>query len=144
MKQQVRSWKLDGRVLAILAGTTVGLAGQPLAAENSAPVQEKILLTAPFSSPGGDELTAKEVVIAPGASSPRHRHAGYLYVHVLSGAIRSQLNDGPMVVYRAGDSWVEPPGTIHSHTENVSATEPVKLLVVFVAPKGAQLTTFDK
>jgi hypothetical protein len=30
---------------------------------------------------------------------------------VLEGAIRSKVNDGPITVYEAGESWLEPPGS---------------------------------
>jgi hypothetical protein len=43
--------------------------------------------------------------------------------------------------YKAGESFVEPPGSEHLVSENASATEPASLLV---ADDGAQLTIFDK
>ena len=63
---------------------------------------------------------------------------------MLEGAIRSKVNDGPEKVYRAGESWIEPPGATHSVSANASATEPAALLAVFVAEDGAELTTYDK
>jgi quercetin dioxygenase-like cupin family protein len=91
----------------------------------------------------GHSLTALIVEIAPGGLSPAHRHAGFVFAYVLAGTVRSQLDDGPAVVYRTGESWVEPPGTVHCLTENPSPTEPARLLAVFVAPEGATLTTFE-
>jgi hypothetical protein len=58
--------------------------------------------------------------------------------------IRSKVNDGPITVYEAGESWLEPPRAAHSVSENASATEPARLLAVFVAKDGAELTTFDQ
>jgi quercetin dioxygenase-like cupin family protein len=63
---------------------------------------------------------------------------------VLEGAIRSQVNGGPVTVYRAGESWLEPPGAAHSVSANASTSEPARLLAVFVAEDGAELTTFDQ
>jgi quercetin dioxygenase-like cupin family protein len=63
---------------------------------------------------------------------------------VLAGEIRSKVNEGPTRVYKAGESWLEPPGASHSISENASTTEPARLLAVFVAESGAELTTFDK
>jgi quercetin dioxygenase-like cupin family protein len=51
---------------------------------------------------------------------------------VVSGAIESKVNDGETRIYRAGESWFEPPGAIHSISRNASQTEPAKLLAVFV------------
>jgi quercetin dioxygenase-like cupin family protein len=87
----------------------------------------------------GDSLTAVRVDLAPGALSPSHRHPGFVFAYVLSGTVRSQLGDGPAVDYHAGQSWVEPPGTLHTLTTNPSATEPASLLAVWVAPDGAEL-----
>ena len=87
----------------------------------------------------GDSLTAVRVDLAPGALSPSHRHPGFVFAYVLSGTVRSKLNDGPAVDYKAGQSWVEPPGTLHTLTQNPSAAEPASLLAVWVAPDGAEL-----
>lgn len=94
----------------------------------------------------GQKLTGVLVEYAPGGSSPPHHHTseGSVVAYVLEGAIRSKVNDGPVTVYQAGESWIEPPGAAHSVSENASATEPARLLAVFVAADGAELTTFDK
>ncbi len=60
----------------------------------------------------------------------------------LSGVIRSQLQDQPPIVYWAGESFFEPPGSVHLLAENMSATEPARILAVFVADEGATLTTY--
>ena len=75
-----------------------------------------------------------------------HRHAGsaFIYAHVLSGAVRSQVNDEPVRVYRAGENWFETPGSHHRVSENASATEPARLLAVIVVDEGDRpLTTLD-
>jgi quercetin dioxygenase-like cupin family protein len=82
----------------------------------------------------GKSLVAAVVNYAPGAKSPPHRHAASAFVtaYVLSGAIRSQVDDEPVRIYRAGESWSERPGARHKVSENASATEPAQLLAVFV------------
>ncbi|MGH6944441.1 MAG: cupin domain-containing protein [Geminicoccaceae bacterium] len=94
----------------------------------------------------GEKITGVLVEYAPGASSPPHHHTkqGSVVAYVLEGAIRSKVNDGPLKVYRAGESWIEPPGAAHAVSENASASEPARLLAVFVAKDDAELTTFDK
>lgn len=42
------------------------------------------------------------------------------------------MNDGETRIYRAGESWSEPPGATHSISRNASKTEPAKLLAVLV------------
>lgn len=82
----------------------------------------------------GKSLTAVVVDYAPGGASPPHRHAGsaFIFAYVLSGEIESQVNDGPRRVYRTGESFYETPGSTHPVSRNASATEPARLLAVFV------------
>jgi len=47
---------------------------------------------------------------------------------VLTGTVRSGLDDETIRTFREGESWFEPPGAHHVLTENVSATEHAKLL----------------
>jgi len=51
---------------------------------------------------------------------------------VLQGAIRSQVNDGPVTAYEAGQSFSELPGERHNVSANASETKPASLLAVFV------------
>jgi len=93
----------------------------------------------------GKSLTAVVVNYAPGGKSTSHHHAGSVFAYVLSGEIRSENSaTGPAKVYKAGESFFEPPGSSHLVSENASATEPASLLAVFVADDGAQLTNFEK
>ena len=92
----------------------------------------------------GKSITAIVVNYAPGAKSAKHHHAGSVLAYVLSGEIRSENSaTGPAKVYKAGETFFEPPGSEHLVSENASATEPASLLAVFVADDGAQLTNFD-
>lgn len=92
----------------------------------------------------GKSITTMVVEFPPGAFSPPHHHGGSVTVYVLDGAIRSQLQGGPAMVYREGQTFFEPPGIVHLLAENVSATEPARILAVFVADDGATLTTYHE
>jgi quercetin dioxygenase-like cupin family protein len=93
----------------------------------------------------GKSVTAVVVSYAPGGKSVSHRHAGSVFVYVLSGQIRSENSaTGPAKIYKAGETFFEPPGSAHLVSENASASEPASLLAVFVADDGAKLTTYDK
>jgi quercetin dioxygenase-like cupin family protein len=88
----------------------------------------------------GMSVTGLLVDYAPGEASARHHHAGSVTAYVLSGAIRSENSaTGPARVYKAGESFFEPPGSVHLVSENASATEHASLLAIFVAPDGANL-----
>lgn len=75
-----------------------------------------------------------EVDYAPGAASPPHKHAksAFIYAYVISGEIELQVNDGAARIYRAGESWSEPPNATHAISRNASKDRPAKLLAVFV------------
>ena len=105
----------------------------------------KPVFAQPLPNVPGKTLTAVVVGYAPGGKSAEHHHAGSVFAFVLSGAIRSENSaTGPVRIYKAGESFFEPPGSEHLVSENASDTEPASLLAVFVADDGAQLTTFDK
>jgi quercetin dioxygenase-like cupin family protein len=107
--------------------------------------QEKLVSTQKLPNVPGNSITAIVVSYPPGGKSGPHHHAGSVLAYVLSGTIRSENSaTEPVKVYKAGESFFEPPGSRHLVSENASAKESASLLAVFVADDGAQLTTFDK
>ena len=93
--------------------------------------------------------SVKGVVVdyGPGGYSPSHRHAksAIIYATVIEGAVRSQVNDGPVRTYRKGENWTELPGDHHRVSANASDTQPAKILAVFVVNDAdAELTIPDK
>jgi quercetin dioxygenase-like cupin family protein len=95
----------------------------------------------------GKSLKGVLVEYGPGGFSPGHTHpkSAFIYATVLEGAIRSQVNNGPETIYKAGQNFSEMPGDRHSVSANASTTEPAKLLAVFVVDTNEkELTTpFD-
>jgi quercetin dioxygenase-like cupin family protein len=59
---------------------------------------------------------------------------------VLSGAIRSQVDDEPVRVYQTGEGFYENPGSHHRISENASASAPASLLAVFITDPTDTLT----
>jgi quercetin dioxygenase-like cupin family protein len=82
----------------------------------------------------GKSLAVLEVDYAPGAASPPHTHAtsAFIYAYVISGEIESKVNNGETRIYKAGESWSEPPNASHPISRNASKSKPAKLLAVFV------------
>ena len=82
----------------------------------------------------GKSIKGVLVEYGPGGYSPGRTHAksAFIYATVLQGAIRSQVNDGPVTTYKAGQSFSEMPGDRHGVSANASKTRPAKLLAVFV------------
>ncbi len=92
----------------------------------------------------GKSIKGVLVEYGPGGTSSAHTHAksAFIYAIVLEGAIRSAVNDGPVVTYHAGESFSEMPGDRHAVSENASQTAPAKLLAVFVVDTDEkELTT---
>jgi quercetin dioxygenase-like cupin family protein len=125
-------------VSAVFIAASSG-ADKPAATDDVRVVRSEKLPNVP-----GQRVTVVTVDYPPGGKSRSHRHAGSVVAYVLSGAVRSENSaTGPVKVYKAGESFFEPPGSTHLISENASATEPARLLAVFIAADGAQLTTFD-
>ena len=82
----------------------------------------------------GKSIKGVLVEYGPGGYSPGHTHpkSAFIYATVLEGAIRSQVNDGPVITYEARRSFSELPGDRHGVSANASQTMPAKLLAVFV------------
>jgi quercetin dioxygenase-like cupin family protein len=82
----------------------------------------------------GKSMKGVLVEYGPGVATVGHIHpkSAFIYATVLEGAIRTSVNDGPVVTYRAGQNFSEFPGDRHTLDENASKTEPAKLLAVFV------------
>ena len=80
----------------------------------------------------GKALSASKVSYPPGGKDPSHVHPNAVFVYVLQGAVRSAWDDGPVVTYKAGDTFYQPAGHTHRVSENASDTEPANLLAVQV------------
>ena len=127
--------------VALIAILVCGGAGLVLAVRASGEGQVHTVFSAELPNVPGKTLTSVVVEYAPGGSSAPHRHAGSVFAYVLSGQIRSENSaTGPVRVYRAGETFFEPPGSTHLVSANASDTELASLLAVFVADDHAQLT----
>jgi quercetin dioxygenase-like cupin family protein len=104
-----------------------------------------IVYDQPLPNVPGKSMKGVIVEYEPGGSSPAHTHpdSAFIYATVLEGAIRSQVNDGPVVTYHAGENFSEFPGDHHGVSENASKTERARLLAVFVVDTDeTELTTY--
>ena len=117
-------------VCALIATFSIGLG---IAADEKGPkvtiVYDHVLPNVP-----GKSMKGILVEYGPGVATGAHIHpkSAFTYATVLEGAVRTSVNDGPVVIYRAGQSFSEMPGDRHSVDENASMTEPAKLLAVMV------------
>ena len=127
-------------VCELIVGT-IGV-GSAMADDKSA--KTKLVYEHALSNVPGKSIKGVLVEYGPGGSSPAHTHpkSAFIYATVLEGAIRSSVNNGPVVTYHTGQSFSEMPGDVHSVSENASKAEPAKLLAVFVVDTDEkELTT---
>src|SRR5215469_12305153 len=121
-------------ILCSLLVATLPFGGVLAGAPNSK--NEKVTLVYQHELPNVPGKSIKGVLVeyGPGGYSAAHTHAksAFIYATVLEGAIRSQVNDGPVTTYNAGQSFSELPGDRHVVSANASKTKPAKLLAVFV------------
>jgi quercetin dioxygenase-like cupin family protein len=134
-------------VCAVALTTAVSVIAAP--AQEASDSKSKVTLVYDHVLPNvpGKSIRGVLVEYAPGGSSPAHFHprSAFIYATVLEGAIRSQVNNGPVTTYRAGENFSEFPGDHHSVSANASTTEPARLLAVFVVnTEETVLTTPDK
>ena len=116
-----------GLVLAAIAlGGSLGLAQNV--------EQEKLVFEHIIPNIEGKSMVAVVVTYPPAGKSPAHHHArsAFIYAHIPSGAIRSQVGDEPAKVYQVGQGFYEVPGSHHRISENASDRDPASLLAVFV------------
>ena len=131
---------ISALVACTLIDATAGAGGAIAADENP-----KVTLVYEHALPNVPGKSIKGVLVeyGPGGSSSAHTHAksAFIYATVLEGAIRSSVNDGPVVTYRTGQSFSEMPGDRHTVSENASETAPAKLLAVFVVDTDEKVLT---
>jgi quercetin dioxygenase-like cupin family protein len=140
---------LIGRLSVALAVAFAAIAALRLttasaAARQPAPgSQSRIALSRVLPSMDGRTVHVKivDVTYPPGGANTAHRHPCPVVGYVLQGALRMRVNVEPEVIYRAGDTFYEGPGDVHSTSANASATEPARFLAYFTCDRDvAQLS----
>ena len=128
-------------VVIVGSGMALQLARQqPAQSSNAAASRETVTAVANAAIPNipGKRLVTRVIEYAPGGASVSHRHArsAFIYAHVLVGQIRSQVDEEPARLYKAGETWFESPGAHHRVSENASDIAPARLLAVIVVDEG--------
>jgi quercetin dioxygenase-like cupin family protein len=99
------------------------LARQPLGGENT-----------------GQEAMLVEVTTPAGTPARAHRHAGFVLGYVLEGELRFGLDGETERVIKAGETFFEPAGALHTGGGSADPNRPVRFLAFIVAPKGSPLS----
>ena len=87
--------------------------------------------------PKGDtqEVSILTATLKPGEKTPFHTHRFPVTVYILEGAFTLEMEGRQPVTVKAGESMVEPPN-VKMTGYNRSATEPTKVVIVYVSDPG--------
>jgi len=78
--------------------------------------------------------TVKEVTFEPGQEDSSHRHAGPVFGYVLEGEYEHAIDDEPIKIFKAGETFYEPSGCVHRVARNPSGKTRTRLLAVILHP----------
>ena len=105
---------------------------------------ERVTEVLEFPSRDGLSVQAIRVDYEPGGfTRGTHRHPAGAYVYVIDGSLMFGLDDREPVVLRAGESFYEPPGALHSVSRNASQELPASLIAFFVLDADECPTVYD-
>jgi quercetin dioxygenase-like cupin family protein len=106
---------------------------------------ERVTTVLDFPSRDGLAVQAIRVDYEPGGfTRGTHRHPAGAYVYVIEGSVVFGLDDGEPVVLKAGESFYEPPGALHSVSRNASEDLPASLIAFFVLSEGESATVYNR
>jgi len=121
-------------ICALIVCTFIAVVGVEKAIADDKGAKATVVFDHTIPNLPGKSMKGILVEYGPGEGSPAHTHpkSAFTYATVLEGAVRTSVNDGPVVIYRGGQNFTEMPGDRHSVDENASKSEPAKLLAVMV------------
>ena len=91
---------------------------------------------------GKDASATMEVVtIGPAQKDSAHRHIGPVFGYVLEGEYQHAIDDEPIKIYKAGETFYEPSGSVHRVAQNASGKTETRLLAVILHPRDAKQVT---
>ena len=89
------------------------------------------------------KVTFQEVAWEAGQADMPHRHTGPVFGYVLEGQFESALDDQPAKVFKAGETFYEPTGSLHRVSKNASKGK-TRVLAVVLHPRDAkEVTIFE-
>lgn len=112
--------------------------GAPVAALTQLPPGPTVPINHKFEDAHQLEVVQLILDFAPGAFTPVHTHGGHGFVSVVDG-VMTVREAGTTKTYKAGETWREAPGAF-AEVGN-AGDKPSRILVSFLIPKGAALTT---
>jgi quercetin dioxygenase-like cupin family protein len=125
-------------VLALAAGIVIGAFGTQILNAQQESFRRTVLLKTDLKGLEGKEGVVVLAEFAPGASAGKHYHPGHEVNYVLEGTGILELDGQPAVTLEPRVTTYIAPKQAHD-AKNTSATDPLKILVFWVAEKGQPL-----
>jgi quercetin dioxygenase-like cupin family protein len=136
---QVATWRGDRLLLllvAVLAGTVIGIGIDRAALAQPAGIKRTILLRADDPASPAYEAVVGVAEIPPGASAGRHRHYGVEVGYVLDGTVTVEPEGRPATTLTAGQAFKNDAGV---HNAKNPGSTPARILAVYIVEKGKPL-----
>jgi quercetin dioxygenase-like cupin family protein len=131
---------MNRRSLALFAAVAAFLfVGAQGAAAHEIKPAVKTLLNTPLAGIAGKEANVVLFAVAPGWKIDNHSHPGHVFVYMLQGSIKIEVEGKPAKVIRPGDVLHEIPDR-NMVANNISSTEGARFLVFQVGDIGKPLT----
>jgi quercetin dioxygenase-like cupin family protein len=105
---------------------------------------ERVTEVLDFPFRDGVAVNAVRVDYTPGGyTRGTHVHPAGAYVYVMEGSVMFGIDGGEPFELKAGQSYYEPPGAVHSVSRNASEDVPASLIAFFVLPEGESPTVYN-
>ena len=130
----MHAFKLIGA--ALLLGLASASSAQTAGEAQDPAAKVTPLMTRDLPEFPGKEALMLTVEYAPGGSSAIHRHDAHVLVYVIEGEVVMGVKGGSETTIRAGETFSEQPGDIHTVSRNPSTTKPAKFVAFFLKDKG--------
>ena len=127
-------------LLGVALSLSVLLTGIASADGTPPAASAKQLMTKELAGLAGKEILMSTVTYPPGGASPPHRHDAQVFVYVLEGELIMQVQGGPKVTLKPGETFYENPTDVHAVSANASQTRPATFLVFIIKDKGTPTT----
>jgi quercetin dioxygenase-like cupin family protein len=101
----------------------------------------KELMTRDLVGSAGKEVLMVTVEYLAGGASLPHRHNAQVFVYVLDGKVRMQVEGSAAVTLGPGETFYEGPEDIHTISANASRTKSARILVFIIKDKGAPVSS---
>jgi len=84
------------------------------------------------------KATMLEVTLAPGEVEAAHRHPGPAFGYILEGEYEWAIDNNKSKIFKAGDTFYEPTGCLHSIGRNPNTKDKTRFIAVVLHPEDAK------